>query len=110
MKDCKFKQLVLDVYEEWQKPERTFEKIEFGHKLAYNNFWGTLYNPISTDCFSDITDINRYMDISNPDMLMLRSRVTGQEVEIYSFQLEHYRIDGNKLVLIFKNKEVIFEM
>jgi hypothetical protein len=112
MKDCKFKQLILDVYKEWAKPERVFDKTEFGFKATYKNFWGTIYNAISRDTFDNVIDIDKYMEIANPDMLLLNSRATGQEVEIYQFYLKDYRIEGDKLIVSLQNRkeEVVFEM
>lgn len=112
MKDCKFKQLVLDVYKEWDKPERVFKRKDFGIEATYKNFWGTIFNAISRDTFDNVLDINKYMDIANPDMLLLNSRVTNQEVEIYQFYLQDYRIEGDKLIVKLQNRkqEVVFEM
>jgi hypothetical protein len=110
MKDCKFKQLILDVYKEWNKQERVYTKEELGYKITYKNFWGTMFGACSRDCFMDITDIQKYMDICNPNMFLLNSRVTSQEVEIYDWQLENYSIQGDNLIIKLKNKEVIFNL
>ncbi|MBN1076032.1 hypothetical protein DVV91_17055 [Clostridium botulinum] len=106
MKDCKFKQLILDVYGDWKS--RSFEKIEFGCKCTYNNYFGFLYNAVSTDSLDKIIDINKYMDIANPDMLMLHSRITNEEIEIYQWDLKDYTIKNDVLNVQFnngKNKE-----
>lgn len=110
MKDCKFKQLILDAYKEWNKPERIFTKETFGITATYKSFWGTIFGAISRDSFQDITDIEKYMEIANPDMFMLNSRVTNQEVEIYEWQLQDYKIEDDKLILKLKNKDIIFVM
>lgn len=110
MKNGKFKQLILDVYKEWQNPQRVFTKRDFGVDLKYNNFWGTVYGAISSPTFMDIKDIKSYLDNCTVDMLLLNSRVTDQEVEVYEYQLEDYRIDGDNLILTLRNKEVIFKM
>lgn len=110
MQDCKFKQLILDVYREWQKPERTFKKKVLGVELTYKNFQGTLFGAVSRDSFDDIKDIQQYMDAMNPNMFMLNSRVTGQEVEIYDYQLKDYRIEGDILTLELKNKTISFQL
>lgn len=110
MKDCKFKQLILDVYKEWQKPERTFVKNMQGIELKYNNFWGTIYGVIAKDTFDNIINIERYMDICNPDMFLLNSRVTRQEIEVYEWNLKDYKIVDNELVLMFNNGVINFEM
>lgn len=110
MKNCKFKSLILDVYKEWAKPTRIFNKKILGMDITYKNFWGIIYNAISNDTFDNVKDIEKYMEIANPDMLLLNSRVTGQEVQIYPFYLEDYSIEDDKLIIKLKNREVIFEM
>lgn len=110
MKNCKFKQLIIDVYKEWQKPERTFKKNVLGVECTYKNFWGTLFGAISRHSFDDIKDIQQYMDAMNPDMLLLNSRVTDQETEVYDYQLVDYKIDGDNLILELENKTVTFQM
>jgi hypothetical protein len=50
------------------------------------------------------------METMNPDMLLLHSRVTDQEVEIYSWKLMGYSIDGNKLTINLDAKIVEFIM
>lgn len=108
MKDCKFKQLIIDTYKDGKS--RTFTKNELGATLTYNNYFGMLYNVTSTDSFNDISDIERYMNIANPDMLLLRSRTHHDEVEIYSWRLVDYKIENDKLYVQLKNKEVIFDL
>ena len=53
MKDGKFKSLVIDTYK---------------RKLV-----GILYGAVSTYGFSDIKDIDGFVETSNPDMLYLKS-------------------------------------
>lgn len=101
MKDCKFKQLILEVYKDWK--EKTFNRVELGVIWTYNNYFGFLYNAISTDSLDKILDINKYMDIANPDMLMLHSRLTGKEIEIYKDDLDFYVLHENKLIVYLKN-------
>lgn len=110
MKDCKFKQLILDVYSEWNKPERVFKKNEFGVEYTYKNFWGEIFGAISRDTFDNIKDIDKYMDICNPNMLCIHSRETKQELEIYDWRLKDYRIEGDNFIINLNNKEEIFKM
>lgn len=110
MKDCKFKQFIIDVYNEWNKPERTFKKKDIFGEAIYKNFFGELFGTLQRHSFSDIKDVQDYIDSLNPNMLMLKSRKTNQEVEIYGFQLKDYDIDGDKLKLQLKNKTIVFEM
>ena len=89
MKDCKFKSLIKDIYKDMNN--RTFTKEELGMVLTYKNYFGFLYNCLSTDSLDNITDINKYMDIANPNMLLLNSRkYYRQEIEIYSWDLKDY--------------------
>lgn len=108
MKDCKFKQLIIDTYKD--SKNRTFTKNELGITLTYNNYFGMLYNVTSTDSFNDISDIEKYMDIVNPDMLLLCSRTHYSEIEVYNWQLVDYKIEDDKLYVQLKNKEVIFDL
>lgn len=104
MKDCKFKQLIIDIYSDHKN--RTFDKIEMGYKVTYNNYFGLLYNAISTDGLEDIININKYMDIANPDMLMLHSRITNEEIEIYQWDLKDYKIKNDILIVYYNNGKV----
>jgi hypothetical protein len=108
MNDCLFKSFVIDVCNEHNKPDRVFSKEVVGQMLQYRNFFGVIYNANSNHSFTDITDIKGYMETMNPDMLLLHSRVTDQEVEIYSWKLKDYSIDGNKLTINLDNKTVEF--
>jgi hypothetical protein len=45
MNDCKFKQLVIDTYND--SKNRTFNKQEFGMVTTYNNYFGIVYGAIS---------------------------------------------------------------
>jgi hypothetical protein len=101
---------VIDVCNEHNKPDRVFTKEVLGGTVTYRNFFGSIYNAISIHNFTDITDINGYMETMNPDMLLLHSRVTDQEVEIYSWKLMGYSIDGNKLTINLDAKIVEFIM
>lgn len=120
MKDCKFKQLILDVYKEWKKPSRTFIKKEFGGKFTYNNFYGVLYGAISRVSFMDIEqrdDISKeieniegmkdFLDNTYPNMLCLISRVDEKELQIYDSDLIDYKIEGDILKLTLKDKKGI---
>jgi hypothetical protein len=101
MKDCKFKQLILDTYKDCK--ERTYTKEQFGITTTYGNYFGILYNPISTDSFNDIIDIDKYMDLVNLDMMYLCSRITNEEIEIYSWDLEDYEIKDDTLIIKWNN-------
>jgi hypothetical protein len=110
MRDCIFKNFVIDVCNEHNKANRVFTKEVVGQTWQYKNFFGVIYNAISNHSFDDITDIKGYMETMNPDMLLLHSRITDQEVEIYSWKLKDYSIEGDKLIINLDNKTVKFIM
>jgi hypothetical protein len=60
--------------------------------------------------FSDIADINKYMDIGQSDMLLLKSRKTNQEVEIYEWKLKDYKIENDILCIELDNKNIEFKL
>ena len=104
MKDCKFKELIRDTYKD--SYSKTFEKTEFGMKVTYNKYFGLIYNAISTHGFSDIKDIDAYVDLYNPDMLYLKSRVNDQEIQIYQWDLKEYRIEEDLISIECKNGNI----
>ena len=110
MKDCKFKNLIKEIYNDMKN--RIFTKEEFGMKSIYKNYFGFLYNCSSTDSLDNIKDINKYMDIANPDMLLLHSRkYDRQEIEIYSWDFKDYKIDNDVLYIYYNNcKEKEFRL
>lgn len=104
MRDCKFKELIINIYNDYKN--RTFEKEEFGYRCVYNNYFGLLYSATSTDSLDKITDVQKYMDIANPDMIMLHSIVTNKEIEIYNWDFKDYKISNDKLIIEFNNGKV----
>lgn len=108
MKDCKFKQLVINTYND--SKNRTFNKQEFGITATYNNYFGIIYGAISQTSFSDILDIDKYMDIGQSDMLLLVSRKTSQEVEIYEWKLKDYKFKEDILYIELDNKSIEFQL
>lgn len=84
MKDGKFKSLVRDAYK---------------RKLI-----GILYGAVSTYGFSDIKDIDGFVEASNPDMLYLKSPYTGTEVDVYKWELEDYKIKNSESTIYVKLK------
>ena len=61
-------------------------------KSKEGNLVGILYGAISTCGFSDITDIEEFLEIGNPDMLHLKSKLTDMEADIYKWELENYKV------------------
>lgn len=90
MENCKFKSLVIDSYNIRQKT---------------NNLIGIVYGAIHSDGFSDIINIQGYMDTLNHDMLHLKSKVTGKEIDIYEHELENYTIKNSEQTLYIKLKD-----
>lgn len=87
MKDGKFKQLILDAYK----------------KSSEGNLVGILYNAVSTQGFSGIKDIKGFVNC-NPDMLYLKSRLTGNEIDVYEWELEDYKIKESENTIYIKCK------
>lgn len=88
MKNELFKNLILDAYK----------------KAAEGNLVGILYGAISTTGFLDIRDINGFVENCNPDMLYLKSTLTGNEIDIYEYDLENYKIKESEDTIYIKCK------
>lgn len=88
MKDGKFKELIKDAYK----------------KSIEGNLSGVLYGAISTYGFSDITNIDDFVNVCNPDMLHLKSIHTEEEVDIYSWELENYKVKNSEHTIYIKLK------
>ena len=74
---------------------------------AYNlasggNLVGILYNAISTHGFSDIKDIDGFVKKCNPDMLYLKSTLTGNEIDVYAWELENYTVKESERTIYIK--------
>lgn len=90
MKNEKFKNLILS----------TYKAASEGHLM------GILYTAVSTHGFSDIRDIDGFVENCNPDMLYLKSTLTGDEISVYEWDLEKYRFDvlEHRIYIKCKNK------
>lgn len=88
MKDGKFKSLVKDSYKKYKE----------------GNIVGILYGAASNYGFSDIKDMDGFADASNPDMLYLKSKLTDTTVDVYSWDLEDYKIKESKSTIYIKIK------
>lgn len=93
MRDGKFKSLIIDTYKKYK---------------ADGNLSGILYGAISTYGFSQIVDIEGFVESSSADMLYLKSALTGVEVDIYEFDLVDYQIKSseNTIYVKLRNKEI----
>ena len=85
---------------------RTFKDliVEAYKKSKEGNLVGTLYGAISTSSFSDIHDIEEFLEIGTTDMLHLQSTVTGMEEDIYERTLENYKVKAGERTIYVKLK------
>lgn len=88
MKDGIFKKLILDTYK----------------KSSEGNLVGILYNAVSTYGFSDIKDIDDFVKNCNSDMLYLKSKLTGNEIDVYEWELENYKVKDSENTIYIKCK------
>ena len=72
------------------------------------NLSGILYSAISTYGFSQIIDIESLVESSGADVLYLKSKLTGTEIDIYEYDLVDYKIKSSESTIYVKlrNKEV----
>lgn len=93
MKKSQFKELVIESY----------------NKSKGNNLVGLVYGAVFTCGFHDILDIKEFVEISNPDMLHLKSKFTDVETDIYEWELENFKIKNseNTIYVKLKNKPEI---
>lgn len=95
MRDGKFKELV---------------KVCYTKSKEANGLFGLLYGAISTVNLIDIEDIDSFVEKMNPDMLHLKSMLTGVEKDIYEWELKDFRVkEGESTIyVLLKNGEVGF--
>lgn len=93
MKNEKFKQLVVDAY----------KKSKEGGNLV-----GIVYSAVSTYGFSDLINVEEFVENSGADMLHLKSKLTDTEVDIYEYDLVDYKIKNSESTIYVKlrNREV----
>lgn len=93
MKNNKFKQLVVDAY----------KKSKEGGNLV-----GIIYSAVSTYGFSDLINVEEFVENSGADMLHLKSKLTDTEIDIYEYDLIDYKIKNSESTIYVKlrNKEV----
>lgn len=85
------------------KNEKFAELILTAYNLASEgNLVGILYNAISTHGFSDIKDIDGFVKKCNPDMLYLKSTLTGNEIDVYAWELENYTVKESERTIYIK--------
>lgn len=88
MENEMFKKLILDAY------KKSFE----------GNLVGILYNAVLTYGFSDMKDIDGFVKNCNPDMLYLKSKLTGNEIDVYEWELENYKVKESENTIYIKCK------
>ncbi len=76
-KRMKFKKLVLEVYRICKKDE----------------IIGIIYDVNLTCSLCKIADINAFLKDNDPAMLHLISRSTGENIDIYEWELEDFKIE-----------------
>lgn len=93
MKNEKFKRLVVDAY----------KKSKEGGNLV-----GIVYSAVSTYGFSDLINVEEFVENSGADMLHLKSKLTDTEVDIYEYDLVDYKIKNSESTIYVKlrNREV----
>lgn len=93
MKNEKFQNLIVD----------TYKKSKEGGNLV-----GIVYSAVSTYGFSELINIEEFVKVSASDMLHLKSRLTGEEVDIYEYDLVDYKIKNSESTIYVKlrNREV----
>lgn len=87
MKNEKFKQLVVDAYKKSKEGE---------------NLVGIVYSAVSTYGFSELINIEEFVKVSAADMLHLKSKLTGEEVDIYEYDLVDYKIKNSESTIYVK--------
>ncbi len=85
----KFKKLIIDIY----------------NKAKEGNLVGIIYGALSTYGFSDIRDINEFVENHNPDMLHIESKLTNTEIDVYCQALEGYKIKDSESTIYVKLKK-----
>ena len=92
MKNEKFQNLIVDAYK----------------KSKEGNLVGIVYSAVSTYGFSELINIEEFVKVSASDMLHLKSKLTGEEVDIYEYDLVDYKIKNSESTIYVKlrNREV----
>lgn len=92
MKNEKFQDLIVDAYK----------------KSKEGNLVGIVYSAVSTYGFSQLINIEEFVKVSAADMLHLKSKLTGEEVDIYEYDLVDYKIKNSESIIYVKlrNREV----
>lgn len=65
------------------------------------SFIGIIYVGNSSDSFSDITDIERYLSFypGGINMLYLSSSVETSELQVYDYEYKEHRVEGDYLII-----------
>ena len=85
MNNDKFNQLILDVYKKWKTLKRIMNIELCGFQKVYN-FSGYIYGEDLEGSFLNIIDSENIHEVINevkPKLLVLKSRLTNQEIGIY---------------------------
>ena len=92
MSNEKFKNLIVEAYK----------------KSKEGNLVGIIYSAVSTYGFSDLINVEEFVENSGADMLHLKSKLTDTEIDIYEYDLVDYKIKNSESTIYIKlrNKEV----
>ena len=90
----------------WDIQTKKFKKliVEAYNRAKEGNLVGIVYCALSTHGFSDIRDINKFVNDRNPDMLYIKSKLTDREIDIYKWELEDYKIKESERTIYIKLK------
>ena len=97
MKDGKFKELVKEAY------KRAKEE---------GNLTGILYSATQNYGFSQLINFDEFADTIQIDMMYLKSKLTGVEIDVYKWELEDYKVkhSENTIYIKLKNKPEVAVM
>jgi len=87
MKNERFKQLIVDAYKKSKES---------------GNLVGIVYGAVSTYEFSELIDIEEFVENSGADMLYLKSKLTDIEISIYEYDFLDYRIRNSERTIYVK--------
>lgn len=75
-------------------------------KESHNaNVVGIIYGACATYGFSELNDVDDFLKGYNPDMVYLKSRISGVEVYVYAWELESFSVTDNAINIKRKNRD-----
>lgn len=89
MKNQKFKNLLKDAYRLAMKDK---------------NLVGILYSAVATYGFSELINFDEFVEKITIDMMHLKSKLTGTEIDVYEWELEDYEVKHSESTIYIKLK------